>query len=91
MERSEAHFGVSLRGAGNAALRARVEALAATLDRPLVVDSVLALSGEGRRESRPALSRPVASLLFDPPGTSLFYETRCGRGVPGSIQPCVSS
>ena len=73
MKHSEIRFGASLGSSGNAALRARVEALAATLDRPLVVDSVLALSGEGLPGSPPS-TRPVTYLLFDLQHVFLYDE-----------------
>ncbi len=77
MKRPEIRFGASLGRSGNAALRARVEALAAMLDRPLVVDSVLALSGGGRRENQIS-ARPVTYLLFDLQHVFLYDEVQEG-------------
>jgi ribosomal protein S12 methylthiotransferase accessory factor len=87
MKPSEIRFGASLGRSENAALRARVEALAATLDRPLVVDSVLALSGEGRREHQP-WAWPVTYLLFDFQHVFLYDEVREG---PPRIDSAVRS
>jgi ribosomal protein S12 methylthiotransferase accessory factor len=77
MKRPEIRFGASLRSPENAPLRAWVEALAAALDRLLMVDSVLALAGEGPRASRPS-ARPVTYLLFDLHHVFLYDEVQEG-------------
>jgi thiazole/oxazole-forming peptide maturase SagD family component len=77
MEYPEIRFGASLGTPRNAPLRARVEALAATLGRLLVVDSVLALSGEVRQVSPPP-PRPVTYLLFDIQHVFLYDEAKEG-------------
>jgi len=87
MKHSEIRFGAALGRSENAALRDRVEAIAATLDRPLVVDSVLALSGEGWQQSPPS-SRPVTYLLFDLQYVFLYDEVREG---PPRIDSAVRS
>lgn len=77
MKCPEIRFGASLGSSENAPLRARVEALAATLDRPLMVDSVLAFTGEDPR-ARQLSARPVTYLLFDLQHVFLYDEVQEG-------------
>lgn len=74
---ADIRFGLSLGGPENAALRARIEDLAATLDRPLVVDTVLALERR-LREGSLAAPAPAAYLLFDLQHLFLYEERRDG-------------
>jgi len=79
MGHPEIRFGASLGTPRNSALRSHVEVLAAALGRALVVDSVLALSVEGRPVSPPP-RRPVTYLLFDIQHVFLYDEVN--EGVP---------
>lgn len=66
-------FGESLRGPENEALRARVAALAAAGDRPLVVDSVLAMFEALARDDT-ARRRGASFLIFDVQRLFLYDE-----------------
>jgi thiazole/oxazole-forming peptide maturase SagD family component len=77
MESCQIYFGDALGGAENAALRARIEELVGVLDRPLVVDSVLALHQKLPGEKLTELST-ASYLLFDLQSLFLFDESLDG-------------